>query len=111
MTSSNLALVALLCARTISLSPALAHAAEPTPTPKQKTVTKTKRSTKQLACEKLKKEASAGSANAQYDLGEDFYNGYNQPQDLLQAAFWHRKAAKQGLANAQYDLANAYGHL
>ena len=56
----------------------------------------------------LKKQATAGDAKAQYNLGVAYANGYGVPEDEAEAVRWWRKAADQGNANAQYRLGVSY---
>ena len=58
--------------------------------------------------ETLRKQAEAGSAQAQLDLGFAYGKGEGVPQDYTEAAKWSRKAADQGSAGAQYNLGTAY---
>ena len=53
--------------------------------------------------------AEQGDADAQFNLGAMYYNGYGVPQDDVQAANWYRKAAEQGIARAQFNLGVLYG--
>ena len=43
-----------------------------------------------------KREAEAGSAQAQYNLGLMYDNGEGVPEDDGEAVKWYRKAAEQG---------------
>ena len=52
--------------------------------------------------------AEAGDANAQYNLGVMYRQGYGVPQDYAEAVRWYRLAADQGYAFAQYNLGNMY---
>jgi len=56
----------------------------------------------------LKKQAAAGDAKAQFNLGVMYFNGEGVPKDAAEAVRWFRKAAEQGLANAQYSLGLMY---
>lgn len=57
----------------------------------------------------LEKAAQLGLAKAQYNLADNYYNGYyGFDEDEEKAAQWYRKAAEQGLAEAQIDLADCY---
>ena len=60
---------------------------------------------KRLA-EEYRIQAEKGDASAQIRLGDFFYKG--PTKDLVQAAFWFRKAANQGDAHAQWLLAYRY---
>lgn len=53
------------------------------------------------ACQKM---AKAGDAQAQYELGEFYYDGKNTPRDLTQALNYFEQASLQGHAQAQYRL-------
>ncbi|MFZ6743764.1 tetratricopeptide repeat protein [Undibacterium sp. JH2W] len=52
--------------------------------------------------------AEAGNAPEQHLLGWRYYVGDGVPRNVLQAAFWYRKAAEQGYAAAQVELAELY---
>ena len=56
----------------------------------------------------LRVRANAGDANAQYNLGNAYFNGRGVPLDTVEAVSWYRKAADQGLADAQFYLGVAY---
>lgn len=56
----------------------------------------------------FKRLAEQGDANAQYNLGLMYDNGYGIKQDYAQAVSWYRKAAEQWNADAQYNLGNMY---
>ena len=58
--------------------------------------------------EALRKQAEAGNAQAQFDLGVAYGKGQGVPQDSAEAAKWTRMAAVQGSMGAQYNLGNAY---
>jgi TPR repeat protein len=49
--------------------------------------------------------------NAQYIIGEMYYNGLGVKKDQAEAAIWIRKAAEQGLSEAQFVIChmNYYG--
>ena len=53
------------------------------------------------ACQKA---ADEGDAQAQYELGEFYYEGKNAPRDLPQALSYFEQASLQGHAQAQYQL-------
>ena len=60
----------------------------------------------------LQKAASAGDAEAQFELA-NYFTSKNasrerEPNDARKAFAWYRKAAVQGHGNAQYRLALAY---
>ena len=52
--------------------------------------------------------ADQGNANAQYNLGLMYYNGYGLTKDYVEAVKWYRKAADQGNAKAQHNLGYMY---
>jgi len=54
--------------------------------------------------ERIKSRAAAGSADAQYILGDLYINGLGVPADRQKGARWLRKSAEQGYAPAQYML-------
>ena len=57
----------------------------------------------------LKKQAAAGDAKAQYNLGVAYANGYGVSEDKSEAIhFWWRKAANQGYVKAEFRLGVAY---
>lgn len=58
--------------------------------------------------EALRREAAAGSASAQNDLGVRYLVGRGVAQDFSVAADWLRKAAAQDMTNAQYNLGVLY---
>ena len=58
--------------------------------------------------ETLRQQANDGDADAQYTLGEKYYDGIDVTQDYETAASWLRKAAKQGHAMAQTFLGYLY---
>ena len=62
---------------------------------------------KELAATFLK-EAEAGNAYAQVELGDLYFSGEGVPQDDTEAVKWYRKAAEQGLAKAQKKLGDMY---
>ena len=49
-----------------------------------------------------------GNADAQYKLGEMYYDGQVVLQDYEEAVKWYRKSAEQGFAKAQYHLGLMY---
>ena len=53
---------------------------------------------------KLEKTAKQGNAEAQYKLGDMYYNG----EDYKKAFYWYEKAAKQDHVLAQYSLGAMY---
>jgi len=58
----------------------------------------------------LQKEAEAGSAEAQNNLGNMYANGQGFPNDDVKAVEWYQKAAVQGLAEAQFNLGFMYAN-
>jgi hypothetical protein len=52
----------------------------------------------------IRKQAEAGDANAQFNIGSMYENGSGVRQDYAEAARWYRKAAERGDARAQYNL-------
>lgn len=52
--------------------------------------------------------ADQGNADAQYYLGQMYYQGKGVPQDDATAVIWYRKAADQGDADAQHSLGTIY---
>ncbi|MBV7480101.1 tetratricopeptide repeat protein [Pseudomonas sp. PDM31] len=59
------------------------------------------------ACQKASDE---GDAQAQYELGEFYYDGKNAPRDLNQALSYFEKASLQGHAQAQFKLGTMFFH-
>ncbi|HGM4297806.1 TPA: tetratricopeptide repeat protein [Pseudomonas aeruginosa] len=57
------------------------------------------------ACQQV---ANGGDAEAQYELGEFFYDGERIPRDLQAALNWFEKASLQGHAEAQYHLGTMF---
>ncbi len=61
----------------------------------------------------LRKEANAGNALAEHELGLRYILGEGFPADTVQAAYWIHKAAKQNLPGACYNygilLNNGWG--
>jgi len=63
------------------------------------------------ATESLKEtyqKAEIGDAEAQYNLGEMYYNGEGVSQNDKEAVKWYLKAAEQGHAKAQFNLGLMY---
>ena len=56
----------------------------------------------------LRPLAEQGDAEAQYNLGVMYDQGYGVPQDYAEAMKWYRKAAEQGDAEAQHSLGYMY---
>lgn len=48
--------------------------------------------------------AQAGDLEAEFELGEFYYDGKRAPRDLAQALNWFEQASLQGHAQAQYRL-------
>jgi hypothetical protein len=55
-----------------------------------------------------RKSAEQGITEAQWGLGELYYNGNGLLQDYAQAAVWLRMAADQGIPEAQFSLGTLY---
>ena len=77
----------------------------------------------QMACQAIRQLADGGNrkawnyiaslaeqdrADAQFYLGECYYNGVVVSKNVAEAVKWYRKAAEQGYAEAQYDLGICY---
>jgi hypothetical protein len=62
------------------------------------------------AYQEFKVGADAGQAEAQFDLGVMYAQGFGVQRDLSVAATWYRKAADQGNAEAQFALGQMYAH-
>jgi localization factor PodJL len=58
--------------------------------------------------QKLITAASAGNADAEFEVATRYAEGANVPADLAKAAVWYAKAADGGNAIAQYRLASLY---
>jgi TPR repeat protein len=58
----------------------------------------------------LREAASAGDAQAQFALADQYYRGVGVPQDYRQALLWFENSANQGFAPAQNQLGNMYEH-
>lgn len=58
----------------------------------------------------LRKAAEQGDIDAQYKLGNCYYNGNGVSEDKAEAVKWYRKAAEQGNVDAQYSLGNCYSN-
>ncbi|MDR3668590.1 MAG: tetratricopeptide repeat protein [Ignavibacteriaceae bacterium] len=61
----------------------------------------------------LNKEAQAGNAKAQHELGIRYLTGKDMPSDTIKGAYWIKKAAEQKLTAAQFNygilLINGWG--
>ena len=44
----------------------------------------------------------------QFELGENYWNGYNMIKDPIKAAYWYTKAAEQDFAEGQFNLGVCY---
>ena len=53
-------------------------------------------------------QAVTGSPDAQFQLGNNYYDGNNVERDPVRAFLWYRRAALQGNVEAQYILGNMY---
>jgi TPR repeat protein len=60
------------------------------------------------AVRELKPLAEQGNAEAQFNLGSLYYQGWGVPQDYSDAIQWLRKAAEQGHVFAQVTLGSIY---
>ena len=60
------------------------------------------------AVRELEPLAEQGNAEAQFNLGSLYYQGWGVPQDYKEAAQWMRKAAEQGHVFAQATLGSLY---
>ena len=60
------------------------------------------------ALKEWKPLAEQGDADAQFNLGLMYGNGWGVPQDYAEALKWYRKAAEQGDAKAQSNLGLRY---
>ena len=60
------------------------------------------------AVSELKPLAEQGNAEAQFNLGSLYYQGWGVPQDYKEAVKWLRKAAEQGHVFAQATLGTVY---
>ena len=56
----------------------------------------------------LKQSASQGNANAEFNLGNDYYYGIGVPLNYVNAVYWFRLSANQGNSNAECNLGYAY---
>ena len=64
----------------------------------------------QRAYNEFKAGADAGQAEAEFDLGVMYAQGFFVQRDLNAAASWYRKSADQGNAEAQFALGQMYSH-
>ena len=62
----------------------------------------------EMSVEELKEKAEQGDADAQFRLGECYFNGNDIKQDYKAGANWFTKAAEQEHAGAQYRLGLCY---
>jgi TPR repeat protein len=60
--------------------------------------------------ESTRMSAEQGDADAQSNLGTNYYYGIGVPQDYKEAAKWYRKSAEQGHAMAQNHLGFMYSN-
>lgn len=60
------------------------------------------------AVRELKPLAEQGNAEAQFNLGSLYYQGWGLPQDYMEAVQWFRKAAEQQHVYAQVTLGTIY---
>ena len=61
-----------------------------------------------VAVRELKPLAEQGDAEAQFNLGSLYYQGWGIPQDYREAVQWLRKAAEQNYGSAQVTLGTIY---
>ena len=59
---------------------------------------------------KLTQDATAGNAEAQFELGNAYIKGDGVTMDAAQAAKWYGMAADQGYTQAQVQMAMKYAH-
>ncbi|NER61030.1 sel1 repeat family protein [Pseudomonas sp. MAFF212428] len=62
----------------------------------------------QQALASCQQAAQSGDAQAQFELGEFYYDGKNAPQDLNKALTYFEQASLQGHAEAQYRLGSMF---
>ena len=62
------------------------------------------------ALDACRQAARNGDAQAEFELGEFYYDGQRAPQDLPQALSWFEQASLQGHAEAQYRLGMMFFH-
>ena len=60
------------------------------------------------AVTRCKQSAQSGDAQAQYELGQFYYDGKNTPRDLNQALTYFEQASLQGHADAQLQLGTMF---
>ena len=58
--------------------------------------------------EQMKAEAAAGNVYQQFNLGQEYMNGFRGPRDPAEAAKWFRKAADQGNLIAAIRLGDLF---
>ena len=58
----------------------------------------------------LRAQAEAGNAQAQFALGNHYFNVTGVPPDYAQALIWYSKSAAQGYAPAQNQLGYMHQH-
>jgi len=64
----------------------------------------------EITLERIHPLASAGDANAQYEMGEANYFGHGMQKNHAEAVRWYRLAAEQGHAMAQLHLGKQFPH-
>ncbi|MCL5098719.1 MAG: sel1 repeat family protein [Candidatus Omnitrophica bacterium] len=67
-------------------------------------IQKTAREARAAAVQRNQTKADQGNADAQFILGERYYDGLGVPRDYAESARWFRKAADQGHSKAQCNL-------
>jgi tetratricopeptide (TPR) repeat protein len=60
---------------------------------------------KQMTIEEMLAAAPKGDADAQYNLGRAYQNGFGVKRDPAEAAAWYQRAAEKGHSDAQNSLA------
>jgi TPR repeat protein len=66
------------------------------------------REERSAALSKVRRLAEEGDANAQFELGEAYYEGRGLPRDYAEALDWFRKAAAQSHLYANSNLGDIY---
>ena len=61
-----------------------------------------------MAYKWLKKAADENNPEAQYNLGEMYYNGFHVSQNYTETIKWYKRAAEQNIPIAKYNLGNMY---
>ncbi len=61
-----------------------------------------------LEMKSVEAAAEQGDADAQFNLGNMYYNGEGTEVNYEKALYWYEKAAEQGDVNAQFETADMY---